>query len=106
MKVANKLNTAAQNNVFSSMMLQLHSQTAQQALMQKELQNIKYKLEQTSKTLAQKDMIIGSLEDDIDHMISLLSKSQHSMQSRQVNNQWINRSVPGLNHDTNLQATA
>ncbi len=54
--MANKV-LAFHDSVFAAMMLQLDTQTA-------ELQDIKFKLEQASKTLAQKDQIIGSLEQD------------------------------------------
>jgi molecular chaperone GrpE (heat shock protein) len=97
--VTNKINTVTQNNVFASMMLQLHSQSAQQAQMQKELQNIKYKLEQTSKTLAQKDLLIDSLELDLEHMIDQLVRIQHTSPQANSKKQWITRPVPGLQQE-------
>lgn len=72
--MANKSSSSIKNNVFTSMMLQLHSQSAQQAQMQKELQTVKSKLEQASRTLMQKDLLIGSLEQDLEHMIDQLVK--------------------------------
>lgn len=104
--MANKLSTTTQNNVFASMMLQLHSQTAQQALMQRELQNMKHKLEQTSKTLAQKDLLIGSLETDLEHMIDQLVKLKYSEQKYNTKKQWIARTVPGLSQEINEQIIA
>jgi hypothetical protein len=85
------------------MMLQLHSQSAQQALMQRELQNMKYKLEQTSKTLAQKDLLIGSLESDLEHMIDQLVKIKYSDRKPNENCKWMSRAVPGINQDLSEQ---
>lgn len=66
------------DSMFAAMLLQLNNQNMQQAVMQQELQTIKFKLEQASKTLAQKDQIIGSLEQDLEHMIDQLTKLQHN----------------------------
>ena len=62
------------DNTFESMILHLNSQFAQQVMMQKELQDMRFQLEQASKTLAQKEQIIGSLEQDLEHMIDQLVK--------------------------------
>ena len=88
------------------MMLQLHSQTAQQALMQRELQNMKYKLEQTSKTLAQKDLLIGSLETDLEHMIDQLVKIKYSGHKTNTKSQWIAHSLPGINQEISETVSA
>ena len=103
--MANKLSSVTQNNVFSSMMLQLHSQSAQQQLMQRELQSMKHKLEQTSKTLAQKDLLIGSLETDLEHMIDQLVKLKYRADNAN-NTQWIARAVPGINQELSDQVSA
>lgn len=74
--------------------------------MQRELENIKFKLDQASKILAQKDLLIGGLEEDIDHMIRLLSENNRSRgacNADEANKQWILRSVPGLNLEVNNQ---
>jgi len=81
--VANK-SSPDQEHLYASMVLELNNQFAQQALMQKELQNIKYQLEQASITLAQKDQIIGSLEQDLEHMIDQLVKFNSRAQSSAV----------------------
>lgn len=70
-----------QDSLFASMIFQLNNQFAQTAMMQKELQNIKFQLEQASKTLAQKDQIIGSLEQDLEHMIDQLVKFNNRSES-------------------------
>lgn len=104
--MANNTSTTSQNSVFASMMLQLHSQSAQQAVMQRELQNIKEKLEQTSKTLAQKDLLIGSLELDLEHMIDQLVNIQHGKSKSTTKKQWITSSVPGLCQEASSQVVA
>lgn len=73
-------NKALENrdSIFANMILQLNNQSAQQVIMQQELQAIRQKLDQASKTLAQKDQIIGSLEQDLEHMIDQLSKIQRN----------------------------
>lgn len=61
-----------------SLMMQLNLQSAQQAMMQLELQIVKQKLDQASRTLAQKDQLIDSLELDLEHMLGILmKKKQH-----------------------------
>lgn len=81
-----------QDNTVAAMLMQLNLQTAQQAMLQQELEMIKYKLDQASKSLAQKDQIIGSLELDLEHMIDQLVK----IKSHQTDQQWIDRPVPGI----------
>lgn len=104
--MANKTSASSRSNVFASMVSQLHSQSAQQAQMQKELQTIKHKLEQASKTLMQKDQIIGSLELDLEHMIDQLVKFNYNhVQSTQKNN-WHSCSLPVLNQEINSHVTA
>ena len=74
--------------------------------MQRELENIKFKLDQASKILAQKDLLIGGLEEDIDHMIRLLSENNRSRgasNADEASKQWILRSVPGLNLEVSNQ---
>ncbi len=80
------------------------TQDAQQAIMQKELLNIKFKLEQASKTLAQKELIIDSLELDLEHMIDQLVKFQQSRNPAPSSQQWMTRTVPGLQHELNAHA--
>lgn len=104
--MANNLSTATNTNVFASMMLQLHTQSVQQESMQKELDTIKYKLEQASKTLMQKDLLIGSLEVDLEHMIDQLVKIQHSSRESNSRKQWLARPLPGLNQEVANRATA
>jgi len=104
--MANKTSSNTKNNIFASMMTQLHSQSAQQALMQKELQQVKYKLEQASKTLMQKDQLIGSLELDLEHMIDQLVKFNYQNVQQNNKKQWIARSLPGLSKDLNEQVSA
>jgi len=65
------------DDVLSSMISQLNTQSDQQQLMQRELQSMRYQLEQASKTLAQKDQLIDSLEIDLEHMIDQMVKIQH-----------------------------
>lgn len=88
-----------------SLMMQLSSQSAQQAMMQLELQSVKQKLDQASRTLAQKDQIIGSLEQDLEHMIDQLMKIQHN-KAQIAEQQWIIRSAPGLSSDSNMHVNA
>lgn len=97
--MANNIDTTAKHTVFASMLMQLHSQSAQQELMQKELQEIRTKLAQASRTLAQKDLLIDSLEIDLEHMIDQLVKIQHGTNVKPENKKWMARSVPGLNQD-------
>lgn len=74
--MANKsLNSS--DRVFAAMLLELNTQTAQQARLQQELQSIKFELEQAAKTLAQKDQLIGGLQQDLEHAIDQLSKIKH-----------------------------
>lgn len=89
-----------QESMFASMILELNSQSAQHAKMQQELEIVRHQLDQASKTLAHKDQIIGSLENDLEHMIDQLLKIQKSRESN--SQQWMGRSVPGLNHDAAL----
>lgn len=81
-------NKALENrdSMFANMILQLNNQSAQQVIMQQELQAIRQKLDQASKTLAQKDQIIGSLEQDLEHMIDQLSKIKRNQS--QADSQW------------------
>lgn len=88
-----------------SLMMQLSSQSAQQAMMQLELQTVKQKLDQASRTLAQKDQLIGSLELDLEHLIDQLMKIQHN-KALIVEQQWIIRNASGLNSDSNMHALA
>lgn len=88
----------------TELMMQVHCQTAQD-LMQKELQEIKTKLAQASKTLAQKDLLIVSLETDLEHMIDQLMKIQHNRPVNQ-NKKWITRAVPGVNKELTNCASA
>lgn len=66
-----------QEDMLTNMISQLNTQSDQQQLMQRELQNMRYQLEQASKTLAQKDQLIDSLEIDLEHMIDQMVKIQH-----------------------------
>ena len=61
------------------------------ATMQKELEFVRHQLAMASKTLAEKDQMIGSLEDDLAHMVELLSN-----RSPKDTNQWMARAVPGI----------
>ena len=81
-----------------SLMMQLSSQSAQQAMMQIELQNVKQQLDQASRTLAQKDQLIGSLELDLEHLIDQFTKIQH--------NKWMVSPAPGISSDSNMHAVA
>lgn len=54
------------------------NKSSQQAMMQLELQTVKQQLDQASRTLAQKDQLIGSLELDLEHLIEQLMKIQHN----------------------------
>lgn len=93
-KVANK-----------SLITQLSSQSAQQAMMQLELQTVKQKLDQASRTLAQKDQLIGSLELDLEHMIDQLMKIQDT-KAQIAEQQWIARGAPGFCSEANMHAPA
>jgi chromosome segregation ATPase len=93
-KVANK-----------SLMMQLSSQSAQQAMMQLELKTVKQKLDQVSRTLAQKDQLIGSLELDLEHLIDQLMKIQHN-KAQAAEQQWIVRAAPGVSSEPNMHAVA
>lgn len=97
--MANKIDKAVKNTFFATMLMQLHSQSAQQEQMQKELQDIRTKLAQASKTLAQKDLLIDSLELDLEHMIDQLVKIQHNHTTSGESKQWMARPVPGLTQD-------
>lgn len=66
-----------QEDMLTNMISQLNTQSDQQQLMQRELQNMRYQLEQASKTLAQKDQLIDSLEVDLEHMIDQMVRIQH-----------------------------
>lgn len=92
------------NNTFSSVLSQLQAQSAQQAAMQQELDMIKHKLELASKTLAQKDQIIGSLELDLEHMIDQLVKIKHNHNQAGTRQQWMSRPTPGLNSENQVIA--
>jgi SMC interacting uncharacterized protein involved in chromosome segregation len=94
--MANQLNKALRNTSFATVVSQLHNQNADQEKMQNEINNIKYKLEQASKVLAQKDLLIDSLEMDLEHMIDQLVKMQHTRKCS-PQQQWMSRGVPGLN---------
>lgn len=76
-------------------MSQLNIQSEQQQIMQRELQNVRHKLDQASKTLAQKDQLIGSLELDLEHMIDQMVKIQHT-RAPIAERQWMARSAPGV----------
>jgi chromosome segregation ATPase len=104
--VANKFNIATQKSSFATVLAQLHTQTAQQEKMQIEMNNIKYKLEQASKTLAQKDLLIDSLEMDLEHMIDQLVKMQHGRKQCDSKQQWMSRGLPGLNTEVNNHVVA
>lgn len=99
--MANK--STKQHNMFVTMMSQLNSQTQQQEMMRRELQYVRNKLEQASKTLAQKDQLIDSLELDLEHMIDQIGKLQHSRPAT-TEHQWIARSAPGLASEHNIIA--
>lgn len=74
--MANLLNN--QDSMMADIVAQLNHQNAKQLLLQQELDTIKCKLEKASKTLAQKDQIIGSLEQDLEHMIDQLGKIKNN----------------------------
>ncbi len=95
------------DNMFAAMMLQLHAQTAQQTMIQRELQEVKSKLERASRTLAQKDQIIDSLEQDLEHMIDQMGKIQtkHNSQESTTNTQWMTRPLPGFARNNNQLAS-
>jgi hypothetical protein len=95
--VANKF-TISQDSMLATMMSQLNTQTEQQKIMQRELQNVRLKLEQASRTLAQKDQLIGSLELDLEHMIDQMVKIQHN-RTTAAEQQWIARPAPGVAAD-------
>ena len=99
--MANK--STKQHNMFVTMMSQLNSQTQQQEMMRRELQYVRNKLEQASKTLAQKDQLIDSLELDLEHMIDQIGKLQHSRPTT-AEHQWIARRAPGLASEHNISA--
>ena len=89
------------NNLFTSMMLQLHSQSAHKAEMEKELQAVRRQLAKADKILKQKDLLIGSLESDLAHLVELLVNSDYN-KNHDCSKQWIYRSVPGFNQDQEL----
>lgn len=62
------------------------------ATMQKELEFVKHQLAMASKTLAEKDQVIGSLEDDLAHMVEVLNNRDRHQNA----NLWIARPVPGI----------
>lgn len=66
------------DSMFDFMLLQINTQAAQQEIMRNELQVVKDKLAQADKTLAQKNQIIGSLEQDLEHLLDQLGKMQHN----------------------------
>lgn len=77
------------NDTYASMTLKLPTQSEQQELLQQELDYVKHKLEQASKTLAQKEQIIGSLELDLEHMIDQLVKFQQNRNHANSQSQWL-----------------
>ncbi len=88
-----------------SLMTQLNSQSARQDMMQLELQTVKQKLDQASRTLAQKDQLIGSLELDLEHMIDQLMKIQHT-KAQIAEQQWLARTASGISLDSNMHAVS
>ncbi len=66
------------DNITTATMAQINSQSEKHSKLEEELQYIKFQLEVASKRLAQKDQIIGSLEQDLEHMIDQLNKIQHN----------------------------
>lgn len=101
--MANKLNKVANAHSFSVVRSQMHNPIDHEK-MQSEINNIKYKLEQASKDLAQKDLLIDSLEMDLEHMIDQLVKMQHSRKQCSEQQQWIARGVPGLHTEVSNHA--
>jgi chromosome segregation ATPase len=96
------------DNMVAAMMLQLHAQTTQQAMMQRELQEIKSKLDRASVTLAQKDQIIDSLEQDLEHMIDQIGKiqtKQNLQADTNAHTQWMSRPLPGFARNPNQMAS-
>ncbi len=67
-------------------------ETRDMTALQQELEMIKYQLEQASSILAQKDQVIYSLEQDLEHMIDQLGKIKPKSPSAQ----WLDRQLPGL----------
>lgn len=61
--------------------------------MQKELELVRQQLAMASKTLAEKDQVIGSLEDDLAHMVELLSNRTPNAKE---NAQWLAHPVSGV----------
>ncbi len=61
--------------------------------MQKELELVRQQLAMASKTLAEKDQVIGSLEDDLAHMVELLSNRTPNVKE---NAQWLAHPVSGV----------
>lgn len=105
-EMTNKLKNDMKLNSFAAALCQLDIQATQQEMMQREINNIKCKLEQASKTLAQKDLLIDSLELDLEHMIDQMVRLQHTRQQCEPTQQWMSRSVPGLNVESNHHSVA
>lgn len=61
--------------------------------MQRELELVRQQLAMASKTLAEKDQVIGSLEDDLAHMVELLSNRNPNAKDSA---QWLSHSVSGV----------
>lgn len=87
-----------QDTKIAATIVELNNQNAQHALLQQELDMIKYKLAEASKTLALKDQIIGSLEQDLEHMIDQLTKINRGKE------QWLDRPVSGINIEATVIA--
>lgn len=66
------------DSAFAFMLLQINTQSEQQVMIQNELQAVNDKLAQAGKILAQKTQIIGSLEQDLEHLLDQLGKIQHN----------------------------
>lgn len=96
--MANKIFNS-QDTKIAAIIVEANNQNTERALLQQELDMIKYKLAEASKTLALKDQIIGSLEQDLEHMIDQLTKI-----NRRQEQQWIDRPVPGLNIEASVVA--
>lgn len=99
-----QLAATTQVQLLASMVLQLNSQSRERAELQKQLVTVNQQLAKVHKVLAQKDHIIDSLEIDLEHVVTQLTRLQtmptagslRTSLTRSSAKKWINRTVPGL----------
>lgn len=85
-----------------SLLLQLQEKENELAAKNLQLTNLQKKLEATEKALTHKNYYLAKLELDLEHAINQcqsISKEKKLLKTNQ--NQWINRSQPGLDSRKN-----